>query len=369
MHAGRDIDPTTGAVSPPVYLTTTFERDAEGGYARGFGYLRDAHPNQSALEECMNALEGAAVSAAFGSGTAAALALFSALPTGSHILFSHDCYHGTAHQLRELIGRLGHRADPVDTTDPAAVAAAWEEPTRLLWLETPSNPMLRVSDITALADLAHANGAELVCDNTLATPVLQRPLSLGADWVVHSATKYLGGHSDVSGGVVLGRSGGETFDRIRQHRSMGGAVLAPFDAWLLLRSVATLPLRIHASSRSATRLATELNAHPAIAAVHYPGLETHPGHTLAKRQMLDFGAVLSIQVRGSAREAMAVAARVGLFTRATSLGAVESLIEHRASIEGSNTTTPDNLLRLSIGVEHVDDLFDDIVQALEVLVA
>jgi len=365
IHAGRGPDPTTGAVREPIHLSTTFERGADGAYPQGYYYSRSGNPNRTALEQAVAALEGGKEAVAFASGSAATLAVFSLAAAGGRIVCSSDCYHGTAKQLRELLPRWGAAAEFVDTTDLAAVKQALEPGAALLWVETPSNPLLRVSDVAALAGLAHARGALLGCDNTFASPVLQQPLALGADLVMHSTTKFLGGHSDVLGGVVVVREPGETLGRLREFQGTGGGVPSPFDCWLLLRSLATLPLRVRAQSAGALTIARFLEKHPAVERVHYPGLESHPGHALAARQMRDgFGAVVSLQVPGGAAEAMAIAARVRLFRRATSLGGVESLIEHRASMEGPASRTPANLLRIAVGLEHPDDLVADLDQAL-----
>ncbi len=254
--------------------------------------------------------------------------------------------------------------DFVNTSDLANVAARIKPQTRLIWLETPSNPTLQISDIAAAARLAHKAGAWLACDNTFATPVLQRPLSLGADFVMHSSTKYFGGHSDVMGGAVIARAKDETTVRLRNHQAIAGAVPSPFDCWLIRRSIATLPYRVRAQAANAARIAAFLAKDPRVERVFYPGLESHPGHAVARSQMSDFGAMLSLCVRGGATEALQMAARTRLFIRATSLGGVESLIEHRASVEGPETPTPQNLLRLSIGLEHADDLIADLDQAL-----
>jgi cystathionine gamma-synthase len=365
VHAGREPDPATGAVREPIYLSTTFERDADGEYPRGYSYSRASNPNRVSLEQAVAALEGAREAVSFASGSAATLATFTSVAAGGRIVCSADCYHGTAKQLREILPRFGMTADFVDTTDLAAVRRALAPRTALLWVETPSNPLLRISDLAALAALAHDRGALLGCDNTFASPVLQRPLELGADLVMHSSTKFLGGHSDVLGGIVAVGESGPLLERLREFQGAGGGVPSPFDCWLLLRSLATLPLRVRKQSSNALAVARYLARHPRVERVHYPGLEAHPGHALAARQMQDgFGAVVSVQVPGGAAEALVVAARARLFTRATSLGGVESLIEHRASVEGPHSRTPPNLLRLSVGLENPADLVADLDRAL-----
>jgi len=365
IHAGRAPDPATGAVREPIHLSTTFERDADGSFPRGYEYTRSGNPNRATLERAVAALEGGCEAVAFASGSAATLAVFTLAASGGRIVCSEDCYHGTAKQLREILPRWGGSATFVDTTDLGAVQRALEPGATLLWVETPSNPLLRVSDIGALAGLAHQRGALLGCDNTFASPVLQQPFALGADLVMHSTTKYLGGHSDVLGGVVVVREAAAELAALRQFQGAGGGVPSPFDCWLLLRSLATLPLRVRQQSANALAVARFLEADRRVERVHYPGLERHPGHALATRQMHDgFGGVVSFQVPGGAREALAVVGHARLFTRATSLGGVESLVEHRASVEGPLSKTPPNLVRLSIGLEAADDLLADLDQAL-----
>jgi cystathionine gamma-synthase len=365
IHAGRAPDPATGALREPIHLATTFERAADGSYPQGYSYARSDNPNRAALERAVAALEAGREAVAFASGSAATLAAFSLCASGGRVVCSSDCYHGTAKQLREILPRWGARAEFVDTTDLDAVRRALEPGATLLWVETPSNPLLRVSDLAALAELAHGRGALLACDNTFASPVLQRPFELGADLVMHSTTKYLGGHSDVLGGVVVLRETAATLESLRLFQSAGGGVPSPFDCWLLLRSLCTLPLRVRQQSANALAVARSLESHPRVARVHYPGLERHPGHALATRQMHGgYGAVVSFELPGGAAEALAVVARARLFTRATSLGGVESLIEHRASVEGPQSQTPQGLIRLSIGLENAEDLVADLGQAL-----
>lgn len=364
VHAGHAVDPVTGAVTAPIHLSSTFERGADGGYVAGHVYSRTSNPNRDAVETSLSALEGGAAAIAYGSGSAATLAVFQALAPGDHVVAPHDAYFGTLRQLREIFAPWGLTADVVDMTDLGAVERALTPRTRVLWVETPSNPLVRIVDIARLAGLAHAVGARCVVDNTWATPVLQRPLSLGADLVMHSTTKYLGGHSDMIGGALVARDDDAFIERLRLMQKLGGAIPSPFDCWLLLRGIRTLPWRMRAHCASAMTLATWLSAHPAVEAVHYPGLATHPGHEIARRQMSGFGGMLSLQVRGGAEEALAMTRRLALITCATSLGGTESLIEHRASVEGAATIAPQNLLRLSVGLEHPDDLVEDLEQAL-----
>ncbi|RMF94109.1 MAG: aminotransferase class V-fold PLP-dependent enzyme [Nitrospinota bacterium] len=364
VHAGHTIDPGTGAVTPPIHLSTTFEREADGSYPRGYLYIRNRNPNRDALEQCLAALEGGQGAAAFSSGSAATMSVFQALSPGDHLLASVDVYYGTARLLQEMFVPWGIEVTFVDMTDPGQVEQALRPNTRLFWVETPSNPLLKITDIARIAQIAHQAGARCVCDNTWASPILQRPLDLGADLVVHATTKYLGGHGDVLGGAVICKEEDDFFQRIRQIQISGGAVPSPFDCWLVLRGIRTLPYRMRAHAENALKVAKFLHQHAQVEAVHYPGLPEHPGHAIATRQMRLYGGMASFQVRGGRERAMEVAAKVRLFIRATSLGGPESLIEHRASIEGPGTRTPENLLRLSIGLEHPDDLIEDLAQAL-----
>ena len=367
-QAAHQIDAATGAVAPPIYLSTTFERDVDGEYSRGFVYSRTDNPNRRALEQCLAMLEGGeagnAQAAAFGSGSAATAAVFQALAPGDHVIAPDDCYHGTSRMLREVFAPWGLETAFVDMTDADTVQSAVQPNTRLVWVETPSNPLLKITDIARMAGIAHSAGALCACDNTWASPMLQRPFDLDADLVVHSTTKYLSGHEDVTGGAVITCEGSDIFQRIRLIQNLCGAVPSPFDCWLTLRGVRTLPARMPYHSANAGRLARFLHDNPRVSAVHYPGLPDHPGHEIATRQMADFGGMLSFQVAGGRDAAMDVAARVQLFVRATSLGGTQSLIEHRASIEGPDTQTPDDLLRVSVGLENADDLIADLAQAL-----
>ena len=367
VHAGRSVEAGTGAVTPSITLSTTFERAEDGSFPHHV-YTRSGNPNRDALESALAALEGGSAALAFASGQAAAAAVFQSLTAGDHVLMPDDLYHGVRHLTRRVMARLGLAADFVDLSDLSRVAAALRPETRLVWIETPSNPSLKIADIAAVARLAREAGALTVVDNTWATPILQRPLALGADIVMHSTTKYIGGHSDVLGGCLVVRQDADAglVERLRAAQNLAGGVPSPFDCWLLLRSLPTLPYRVRAQSESAAKVAAFLASHPAIERVNYPGLTSHPGHEVAARQMNGFGGMLSIQMRGGQPEAMGVAARVRLFIRATSLGGVESLIEHRASVEGADTPTPPNLLRLSVGLEHSDDLIADLTQALAV---
>jgi cystathionine gamma-synthase len=363
VHAGHTIDPATGAVSAPIQLSTTFERDVEGSYSRGFMYTRNNNPNREALERGVSLLEAGEAAAAFGSGTAAAMALFQALAPGDHVLAHVDAYYGTSRLLREIFLRWGLEADFVDMSDLEEAKKALRPHTKLAWAETPSNPLLKIVDLAAVAEIVHGTGALCVFDNTWA-PVLQRPFELGADLILHSTTKYFGGHCDVAGGIVVARKESEFFQRVRAIQYSGGAVPSPFDCWLILRGMRTLPWRMRAHSENGMKVAEFLAQHRKVESVHYPGLCSHPGYEIARRQMSMFGGMLSFQVKDGGDAAMSLAAKTKIFIRATSLGGVESLIEHRASIEGPGTTSPENLLRLSIGLENADDLIEDLDQAL-----
>ena len=364
VRAGHATDSSTGAVTAPIHLSTTFEREPDGSYRGGHVYARTSNPNRTSLEAALAALEGGAAALAFASGSAATLAIFQALAPGDHVIAPDDAYYGTLRQLREIFAGWGLEADVVNMTDPDAVERALRPTTRLVWVETPSNPLVRVVDIARLAELAHSVGARCVVDNTWATPVLQRPLALGADLVMHSTTKYLGGHSDLLGGALVAHRDDDFVERLRLIQKVGGAVPSAFDCWLLLRGIRTLPWRMRAHCANAAAVARFLASHAAIDAVHYPGLPTHPGHEIAARQMSDFGGMMSIQVRGGEAAALELTRQLTLFTRATSLGGTESLIEHRASVEGSATLAPANLLRVSVGLEHPDDLIEDLERAL-----
>jgi len=295
---------------------------------------------------------------------AATHAIFQTLAPGDRVLLPEDAYYATSQIVREMLGRWGLRGDTVDCTDLDAVRHALETPSRLVWIETPSNPRLRITDIAAVSELAHRAGALVVCDNTWATPALTRPLSLGADLVMHSTTKYFGGHSDVQGGAVIARVEDRVFQSVRLAQTVAGAVPSPFDCWLIRRGAQSLAARLRVHCENAAIVARFLSGHRAVSAVHYPGLSSHPGHAIAARQMSSFGGMLSFEVAGGRAAAMAAAGRLRVITRATSLGGTESLIEHRASIEGAHTRAPEGLLRMSVGLEHPDDLTADLDQAL-----
>ena len=368
VHAAHVPDAATGAIAEPIHLSTTFERNADGEYPRGYRYSREGAPNRTALEDCLAQLEGGAGAAAFASGLAANMAVLELLNAGDALIASHEGYYGSLRQFAAFAERRGARIELVDLSDTAAVDAALAQRSgraRLLWIETPTNPLLNIVDLERLAALGHNAGALVVCDNTFATPVCQRPFAFGVDLIVHSATKYLGGHSDVLSGVVAVREPGALLERLHEWQRVAGTALAPFDCWLLRRSLATLALRVRAQCAGALRVAGFLERHARIEQVFYPGLRGHRGYAIAARQMTGgFGAMLSVCVAGGREASMQVAARTRLFTRATSLGGVESLIEHRASIEGPGTRVPENLLRLSVGIEEPEDLIADLEHAL-----
>ena len=364
VHAGHTVDVGTGAVTEAIQLSTTFERDADGGYSRGFLYSRNHNPNRNGLEAALAALEGGAASAAFGSGLAAVTATFQGLMPGDHVIAPNDIYHGTANVLKHLFAKWGVTASFIDMTDLDGVRKALTSQTKIIWIETPSNPLLQCVDITAIAEIAHQHGARAIADNTFASPVLQQPLALGCDMVMHATTKYLGGRSDVLGGAVVAKLDDEHFAQVRTAQLYGGAVPSPFDCWLVMRSLPTLPYRMQAHCANAQKVAEFLQQHAKVSVVHYPGLPSNPFHAVASKQMSGFGGMLSFEVQGGKSSAMALAANVEIFTRATSLGGVESLIEHRASIEGPESKTPQGLLRVSVGLENADDLIDDLSSAL-----
>ena len=364
VHAGHTPDLATGAVSPPLHLSTTFERDPDGGFRRGYSYARENNPTRVMLEAVLASIEHGAAALAFASGQAATSAVFQALRPGDHVIIPTFAYYGTPKLLREVYEPWGLQVTYVDMGDLTAVRAAVRPNTRMIWVESPSNPLLTLTDIAGVVDIARASGARVAVDNTWATPLGQRPLELGADVVMHATTKYLGGHSDVLGGALVVRAEDEFLARLRVLQKEGGGIAAPFDAWLVARGIRTLPWRMRAHTANAIAVTNFLSTHPGVEAVHYPGLPSHPQHEIARRQMHLFGGMASVQVVGGRTEALAMAARTRIFTRATSLGGVESLIEHRASVEGPATRAPENLLRMSIGLEHPDDLIDDLRQAL-----
>src|SRR5712691_4780565 len=363
VHAGASPDPATGAVTPAIHLSTTFQRSTDGSFPSGYAYIRDANPNRQALEAALTSLEGGASAVAAASVKTTTMAVLQALAPGDHVVAPLDAYFGTSKLLREHFSPWGLEVSFVDMTDLSAVRAALRPNTRLIWTETPSNPTIAVTDLKAVVAMAKSAGVLTACDNTWATPFLQRPLALG-DFVMHSTTKYLSGHCDVMGGAVVTRGAGTLAERLRSVQVVGGAVPSPFDSWLVLRGIRTLPWRMRAHCSNAAAVAAFLAEHPRVERVHYPGLRSDPGDHLASTQMAEPGGMLSFGVPGGQPQAFAVAARLRLFARATSLGGPESLVEHRASVEGPGTRAPEGLLRLSIGLEHPEDLIADLSQAL-----
>ncbi|MEM9848668.1 MAG: aminotransferase class I/II-fold pyridoxal phosphate-dependent enzyme [Bacteroidota bacterium] len=352
-------------ISTPLYLSTTFARNPDGTYPDGFIYTRHDNPNRRILEQSLAQLEKGAVAYAFSSGMAAIHTVFQTLKPGDHVLLPDDVYYNIYLLMEAVFKDWGLEVSLVDCADLDAVAQAIQTNTKLIWLETPSNPQLKITDIAGVVALAQTHNILVAVDNTWASPVLQQPLDLGADIVMHSTTKYFGGHSDVLGGALILKTNNELADKIRNIQTLSGAVPSPFDCWLIARGIQTLYLRVQAQSETALALAQFLAAHPQIECVNYPGLASHPKHEVARSQMRNgFGGMLSILVKGDAKRAMQIASCLEYFAMATSLGGVESLVEHRKSVEGENSTTPANLLRLSIGLEHIEDLKKDWEQAL-----
>jgi cystathionine gamma-synthase len=370
IHAGQEPDPTTGAVIPPIHPSSTYAQDGVGGTRSGYEYSRSANPTRTALQECLAALEGGRHAVAFGSGMGATDVLLRVLLTpGDHIVIPHDAYGGTFRLVDKVLGPWGIAYTPVDLADVGALRAALRPETRAIWCETPTNPLLGIADIAAVADVAQEAQARLVVDNTFASPYLQAPLALGADVVLHSTTKYIGGHSDVVGGALV-TSDDALAERLLFTQNAVGSVPGPFDAWLTLRGVKTLAVRMERHSDNAERVVGFLAGHPAVARVLYPGLPDHPGHEVAAKQMRRFGGMVSIRLRGGRSAALRVCAATEVFTLAESLGGVESLIEHpgqmtHMSVAGSALQVPDDLVRLSVGIEDVEDLVEDLRSALD----
>ncbi len=369
IHAGNTADPLTGAVVPPIYQVSTYKQDGVGGLRGGYEYSRSANPTRTALEENLAALEGGRRGLAFASGLAAEDCLLrTLLAPGDHVVIPNDAYGGTFRLFAKVVSRWGVEWSVADTSDPASVRAAITPRTKVVWVETPSNPLLGITDIAAVAEVASTAGAKLVVDNTFASPYLQQPLSLGADVVVHSLTKYMGGHSDVVGGALIANSA-EIGEELAYHQNAMGAVAGPFDAWLVLRGIKTLPVRMDRHSENAGKVAEMLTRHAKVTQVLYPGLPEHPGHDIAAKQMRAFGGMVSFRVEGGEQAAVDVCDRTKLFTLGESLGGVESLIEHpgrmtHASVAGSALEVPADLVRVSVGIENADDLLADLQQAL-----
>jgi cystathionine gamma-synthase len=369
IHAGQDPDPLTGAVTTPIYQTSTYKQDGVGGLRSGYEYSRSANPTRAALEQLMAELEGGVQGLAFASGLAAEDALLRAVcRPGDHVIVPADAYGGTFRLIARVLANWGVEYTPVPLGDLDAVRGALRDKTRVIWCETPTNPLLGIADIEALATIARAAGAVLAVDNTFASPYLQRPLALGADVVVHSTTKYLGGHSDVVGGALVAADA-ELGQELAFHQNAMGAVAGPFDAWLVMRGIKTLGVRMERHCDNAERIVAFLLDHPGVEQVLYPGMLSHPGHDVAARQMTRFGGMVSFTLRGGREAALKVCELTQVFTLGESLGGVESLIEHpglmtHASVAGSPLEVPDNLVRLSVGIESIDDLLADLTQAL-----
>ncbi len=369
IHAGQEPDPATGAVIVPLHLTTTYKQDGVGGLRGGYEYSRSGNPTRTALHEALAALEEGTTALAFASGLAAEDTLLRTVcEPGSHVVLGGDAYGGTYRLISKVLSRWGVEHTPADLNDADALRAAMRPTTRVIWCETPSNPLLNLADIELTASVAHDSGAVLVVDNTFASPYLQRPLPLGADVVVHSTTKYLGGHSDVVGGALVCRDA-ELGERLAYNHNAMGAVASPFDSWIVLRSLKTLGVRMDRHCANAAQVVEFLVGHPAVARVLYPGLPDHPGHDIAAKQMSGFGGMVSFRLRDGEDAALKVCERAQLFTLAESLGGVESLIEHpgrmtHASAAGSPLEVPGDLVRLSVGIEDADDLMADLEQAL-----
>ncbi|MEW2613068.1 cystathionine gamma-synthase [Streptomyces sp. NPDC047880] len=369
IHAGNTADPLTGAVVPPIYQVSTYKQDGVGGLRGGYEYSRSANPTRTALEENLAALEGGRRGLAFASGLAAEDCLLrTLLAPGDHVVIPNDAYGGTFRLFAKVVARWGVEWSVADTSDPAAVRAAVTPKTKVVWVETPSNPLLGITDIAAVAQVARDAGARLVVDNTFATPYLQQPLSLGADVVVHSLTKYMGGHSDVVGGALV-TGDAALGEELAFHQNAMGAVAGPFDSWLVLRGTKTLSVRMDRHSENAAKVADMLTRHARVSSVLYPGLPEHPGHEVAAKQMKSYGGMVSFRVEGGEEAAVEVCNRAKIFTLGESLGGVESLIEHpgrmtHASVAGSALEVPGDLVRLSVGIENAEDLLEDLQQAL-----
>ena len=363
VRAGGERD-ETGAIAPALHLSTNFEHGPAGEALHGYLYVRIDNPVQRRLETALAALDGGETALAFASGAAAGAAYLQSLPRGSHVLFSDDLFYGFRALTREYFSKWGLEWSDVDMTNLAAVRQASRTDTRLIWAETPTNPLMKVLDVAGLASIARDCGARLLVDSTFPTPALCRPLALGADVTLHSTTKYLGGHSDVMGGALIFARKDESYPQVARLRSLLGGVASPFNSWLVLRGLRTLPVRMQAHSRGAQAVAEFLAAQSGVVQVNFPGLATHPGHEIARRQMTDFGGMLSVRVAGGAHGAKALASRLRLFTNAGSLGGPESLVQHAVSVMHPPGAVPEDLLRISVGLEHPDDLIADLQQAL-----
>ena len=373
IHAGQEPDPLTGAVVPPIYQVSTYAQDGVGGLRNGYEYSRSGNPTRTALQECMAALEAPGIETArglaFASGLAAEDTLIrTVLKPGDHVVIPNDAYGGTYRLFKKVVEPWGIDHTTAAVTDLDAIAAAMTPKTKLIWIETPTNPLLNIGDIAAIAEIAHAGGALLVIDNTFASPYLQQPLLLGADVVVHSTTKYLGGHSDVVGGALVAVDA-ELGEQLAYHQNAMGAIAGPFDSWLVMRGIKTLGVRMDRHNENAAKIVDLLEGHSAVGQVFYPGLTSHPNHEVAKKQMRGFGGMVSFRVKAGEQAALDLCSKTTLFTLGESLGGVESLIEHpgrmtHASVSGSPLEVPNDLVRLSVGIEEADDLLADLEKAL-----
>ncbi len=366
IHQGYEPESATGAVTMPIVLSTTFERAADGSFMEGRDiYSRSSNPNRRALEEKLALLEKGTEAMAFSSGQAATMSIMHTLQSGDHIILPDDIYYGTKVLLQNLYSRFGLEYDNIDMTNPDLVRHSIKPNTKLIWIETPSNPSLKITDIEAIVSIAKEKNIITACDNTWATPFYTNPFGFGIDLIMHSSTKYFGGHSDIIGGAVIVNGNESLAQKIRDFQILGGAVPSSFDSWLLCRSLATFPIRMKVHGENAMALALYLNSHPKIEKVNYPGLASNEYHSVAATQMKNgFGGMLSILVKGGAPEALRLASNLNTITHATSLGGVESLVDHRQSAEGAHSVSPPNLLRVSVGIENIEDLIRDFDQAL-----
>lgn len=366
IHAGQHPDPTTGAVVQPMVLSTTFERAEDGSFIEGRDiYSRASNPNRRTLEAKLAALEGGTDAVAFGSGQAATMSIFHSLGAGSHVILPDDIYYGTRYMIESLYANWGLTCSVVDMTDLSQIKKAIKKNTKLIWVETPSNPSLKVADIQAVVKIAHAKNILVACDNTWATPYFTKPFEFGVDIIMHSSTKYFGGHSDILGGCVILKNNTTITEKIRLFQTVGGAIPSAFDCWLLTRSLSTFYARMPIHGANAMKLAEFLETHPKIEKVHYPGLKSNEYHKTAKKQMKNgFGGMLSILIKGDEAQAMRFSSSMKIVTHATSLGGVETLVDHRRSAEGEHSVSPPNLIRVSVGIENIEDLIQDFKEAL-----
>ncbi|MFN3849029.1 MAG: trans-sulfuration enzyme family protein [Spirosomataceae bacterium] len=369
IHAGQHPDPTTGAVVQPMILSTTFERAEDGSFIEGRDiYSRASNPNRRALEAKLAALEGGTDAVAFGSGQAATMSIFHSLGAGSHVILPDDIYYGTRYMIESLYANWGLTCSVVDMTDLSQIKKVIKKNTKLIWVETPSNPSLKVADIQAVVKIAHAKNILVACDNTWATPYFTKPFEFGVDIIMHSSTKYFGGHSDILGGCVILKNNTVITEKIRLFQTVGGATPSAFDCWLLTRSLSTFYARMPIHGANAMKLAEFLETHPKIEKVHYPGLKSNEYHKTAKKQMKNgFGGMLSILIKGDEAQAMRFSSSMKIVTHATSLGGVETLVDHRRSAEGEHSVSPPNLIRVSVGIENIEDLIQDFKEALDKL--